>query len=56
MTLSTIIIQVLLTIPLTILLNYFNNKENRRLNQILIPSIYIILISALLPSIKENIF
>lgn len=56
MTLSTIIIQVLLTIPLTILLNYFSNKENRRLNQILIPSIYIILISALLPSIKENIF
>lgn len=56
MTLSTIIIQVLLTLPLTIILNYFNNKESRRLNQILIPSIYIILISALLPSIKENIF
>ena len=56
MTLTTIILQILLTIPLTILLNNFQNKDDRRINQILIPSIYIIIISALVPSIKENVF
>lgn len=56
MTLVMLIIQILLTIPLTILLNYFNNKENRSINHLLIPSLYIIIISALIPSIKTNIF
>lgn len=56
MTLTTILLQVLLTIPLTIVLNFFQNKENRRLNQLIIPSIYIIIISAILPIVKENIF
>lgn len=56
MTLTAIILQILLTIPLTIILNHFQKEENRRLNQLLIPSLYIIIISALIPSIKENIF
>lgn len=56
MTLITILLQVLLTIPLTIVLNFFQNKDNRRLNQLIIPSIYIILISAIIPIVKENIF
>lgn len=56
MNLMTLILQIILTIPLTILLNYFSTKENRRLNQLLIPSIYIVIISALLPIVKENIF
>lgn len=56
MNLMTLIIQIILTIPLTIILNYFQNKDNRRINQILIPTIYIIIISALLPIVKENIF
>lgn len=56
MTLTTILLQVLLTIPLTIIINFFKNKENRRLNQIIIPSVYIIIISAILPIVKENIF
>lgn len=56
MNLMTLILQIFLTIPLTILLNYFSTKENRRLNQLLIPSIYIVIISALLPIVKENIF
>lgn len=56
MNLITLIIQMVLTIPLTIILNYFKNKENRRLNQIIIPSIYIIVIAALLPIVKENIY
>lgn len=56
MSLITIILQTILTIPLTIILNYFQTKENRRINQLIIPSVYIIFISAIIPSIKENIF
>ncbi len=56
MTLTTIILQILLTIPLTIILNCFQNKDNKKINQLLIPSIYIIVVSALIPSVKENIF
>ena len=56
MSLGTLLIQILLTVPLTILLNFFKNKENRRINQILIPSVYIIIIAALIPYVKENIF
>ena len=56
MRLTTILLQILLTIPLTIILNYFQNKDNRRINQLIIPSTYIIIVSALIPSVKENIF
>ncbi len=56
MTLATILLQIVLTIPLTIILNHFQKEENRRINQLIIPSLYIIIVSALIPSIKENIF
>lgn len=56
MNLTTILLQIVLTIPLTITLNYFQKKENRRINQLLIPTIYIIIIAAILPLVKENIF
>lgn len=56
MNLITLILQMVLTIPLTIILNYFKAKDNRRLNQIIIPSVYIIIVSALLPIVKENIY
>ncbi len=56
MNLMTLVLQIVLTIPLTIILNYFSSKENRRLNQLIIPSIYIIIVAALLPIVKENIF
>lgn len=56
MNLITLILQMVLTIPLTIILNYFKSKDNRRLNQIIIPSVYIIIVSALLPIVKENIY
>lgn len=56
MNLITLIIQIVLTIPLTIILNIFQNKENRSINYILIPTIYMIIIAALIPTIKENIF
>lgn len=56
MNLVTLIIQIFLTIPLTMILNLMENKKNRSINYIIIPTIYIIIISALIPSIKENIF
>lgn len=56
MNLIALILQMVLTIPLTIILNYFKAKDNRRLNQIIIPSVYIIIVSALLPIVKENIY
>ncbi len=56
MTLMTLIVQILLTIPLTIILKYFNKKENRLINHLLIPTIYIIIIAALIPKVSTNIF
>ena len=56
MSLFTLVLQILLTIPLTIILNFVNKKENKAINRILIPTFYIILIAALLPVVKENIF
>lgn len=56
MNLATLIIQIILTIPLTIVLNYIERKKLNRINQVLIPTVYIILISALIPFIKTNIF
>ena len=56
MTLIALVSQVLLTIPLTIILNYFKNKNYSKLNQFLIPIVYIIIISALIPSIKNNVY
>ena len=56
MSLFTLVLQILLTIPLTIILNFVNKKENKVINRILIPTFYIIFIAALLPVVKENIF
>ena len=49
MTLMTLIVQILLTIPLTIILKYFNKKENRLIN-------HLIIIAALIPKVSTNIF
>jgi len=56
MDIKILIFQILLTIPLTIILNYIENKNKDRINSIIIPTIYIILIAALFPSLKQNIF
>ncbi|MBR4693792.1 MAG: hypothetical protein IKP07_03170 [Bacilli bacterium] len=56
MNLTTLILQIIFTIPLTILLSSYNKKDNRAMNYILIPTIYIIVLAALIPSIKTNIF
>lgn len=56
MSLITLISQIVLTVPLTIILNFFKNKEHRMINHLLIPSIYIVIISALIPSVSSNIF
>ena len=56
MTLTTLIIQLLLTIPLTLILKYLSKKEDNMLNKIVLPTVYTIVIAALIPSIKDNIF
>ncbi len=56
MSLFTLVLQILLKIPLTIILNFINKKENKSINRVLIPTFYIIFIAALLPVVKENIF
>lgn len=56
MDINTLFFQLLLSIPLTIILNYIENKSEDRIHRILIPTIYIIFISALIPPLKINIF
>lgn len=56
MTLTILILQLILTIPLTFILNNIAKKNNGSLNKIIFPTIYIILIAALVPKVKENIF
>lgn len=56
MTLTTIILDILLTIPLTFVLNYLERNNNSKLSKIVVPTIYTILIAAIFPSLKTNIF
>jgi hypothetical protein len=56
MTLLVLIIDIVLTIPLSIIHNYLERHQVGSLPQILFPSIYIIILSALIPAVKENIF
>lgn len=56
MTLTTLMTQLILTIPLTFIIGYINKKENNTINKIIFPTVYMILISALIPSVKENVF
>lgn len=56
MTLIALITQVLLTIPLTMILYYCKNKNNKKIDLLLIPTIYMIIMAALIPSIKDNIY
>lgn len=56
MSLSTLIFDLLLTIPLSLLIVYFNRRNSKKIYLILLPTIYITIISAIFPSIKNNIF
>jgi len=56
MTIVTLMTQIILTIPLTGILLYIQTKDKRKINQLVIPTIYIIILSALFPYIKENIY
>lgn len=56
MTLTTLIIQILLTIPLTFIINTLSKKDNNTIHRIIVPTVYTIVLAALIPSIKENIF
>lgn len=56
MTLTTLITQILLTIPLTFIINTLSKKDNNTIHRIIVPTVYTIILAALIPSIKENIF
>lgn len=56
MAITVLISQMLLTVPLTIILNYLKKEQIGNFAQILFPSIYIIFISAIFPTLKTNIF
>ena len=56
MNLLVIFLQVLLTIPLFCILEYFNKKNISTIQKILIPVIYIIILSGLCSEIKSNIY
>ena len=56
MTLTTLIIQILLTLPLTFIINTLSKKDNNTIHRIIVPTVYTIILAALIQSIKENIF
>lgn len=56
MTLTTLIMHLLLTIPLTLIINNISKKEKNTLNKIIIPTVYIIIAAALIPAVKNNVF
>lgn len=55
MTLTILLLQILLTIPLSIILKLID-KKNSDAAKLLVPTIYIIILSALIPYIKPNIY
>ena len=56
MNIITLVIDVLLTIPLSLILIKIERKKNNFLYMCLIPAIYIILLAAFIPIIKKNIY
>ena len=56
MEIKILFIQIALTIPLTIILNIIESKTPERINRIIIPTLYTILVAAIFPSLKTNIF
>ncbi len=56
MTLTTLLLQLILTFPLTIMMNICKRKEINHMNKIIIPTVYILISSALFPVLKTNIF
>ena len=53
MNLGIILIELILALLLTLIMNYLNNDKTNNLDQIILPNIYIILISAFLPWFKN---
>ena len=56
MKLSVVFIQLLLSLPLLGIMEYFNNKNISSIQKILIPVIYIVIVSGLCMDIKDNIY
>ncbi len=56
MNIVSLLIDVLLAIPLAFIMIKINDKKENFTYSCIIPTIYIIIISSIIPSIKENIF
>ena len=56
MNIISLLIDVLLTIPLSFIMIKLSNKKENFAYSCIIPTIYIIIISSIIPSVKENIF
>ena len=56
MNIITLLIDVLLTIPLALIMIKIDNNKNSFLHSCLVPTIYIIIVAALIPSLKKYIF
>lgn len=56
MDIFVILFQVIFAIPLFFILNYFNKKDISFIEKITIPTIYILVLSAISTEIKDNIF
>jgi len=55
MTLLSLLLQIILTIPLTIILKAIDKKTSN-IVKLLLPTVYIIIIAAIIPYVKTNIF
>ena len=55
MTLLSLLLQIILTIPLTIILKTIDKKTSN-IVKLLLPTVYIIIIAAIIPYVKTNIF
>lgn len=56
MNLFIILVQVIFTVPLFCIMEYFNKKELSTIQKILIPVIYIIVLSGLFVEVKDNVY
>lgn len=56
MNIFTLLIDILLTIPLALIMIKIENNKNSFIHSCFVPTIFIIIVAALIPSLKKNIF
>ena len=56
MNIFTLLIDILLTIPLALIMIKIENNKNSFIHSCFVPTIFIIIVAALIPSLKKYIF